>query len=153
MSDLKFDKSFVPARKLLAEPDTGTSWDAILRFKGASFATGGQFKACFCDPDTLADGQFCKSARDYRVELGTVHVSGVSCLIEDPKFQRGTCVEQYYGGLRCYPGAAPMLEVPVLTEASWTPQDAPAGAGPGPALSSYCLYGPEEETRDDPLCG
>merc|ERR1719454_543398 len=90
------------ARSLLPAIDQGVSWNQILRFKGTSFKTGGKFKACFCDPDTLAAGKYCKTAADYKIEVGTIHVSGVSCLVEDAKFQRGTCVEQFHGGLRCY---------------------------------------------------
>merc|ERR1712167_447572 len=88
----------------------------MLRFEGIRFKTGGQFKACFCDVDTLEDGAFCKTAADYKIEIGTIHVSGVSCLVENKKFQRGTCVEQFYGGLRCYPGKAPVLTVPPIPD-------------------------------------
>merc|ERR1711937_1004212 len=142
-------------RSLLPAIDQGKSWNQILRFNDISFKTGGKFKACFCDPDTLAAGKYCKKAADYKIEIGTILVSGVSCLVEDPKFQRGTCVEQFHGGLRCYPKTAPTLTVlttpPVtIPNMPWTPPaQAPAF---NPALSSFCLYGPEEETRDDPLC-
>ena len=34
------------------------------------------------------------------VELGEVHVSGVSCLVENPRLRRVACAEQYHGGLR-----------------------------------------------------
>merc|ERR1711977_477420 len=64
---------------------------------------GAQYKVCFCDRDTLAAGRFCKKASDYKIDIGTLHFSGVSCLIADSKFQRGTCVEQYHGGLRVLP--------------------------------------------------
>merc|ERR1719198_1877100 len=84
-----------PARGLLPAIDKGRSWNEILRFKDITFETGGKFKACFCDYDTLAAGKYCKTASDYKIEIGTVHVSGVSCLVEEPKFQRGTCVEQF----------------------------------------------------------
>jgi hypothetical protein len=145
-------------RSLLPAIDQGKSWNQILRFNDISFKTGGKFKACFCDPDTLAAGKYCKKAADYKIDIGTIHVSGVSCLVEDPKFQRGTCVEQFqhiagtHGGLRCYPGAAPTITVPVVPEKVVPNEDAAAPAPFNPALSSFCLYGPEEETRDDPLC-
>merc|ERR1719409_390698 len=125
----------------------GISWGEILRFKGLAFASGGKFKACFCDYETLAQGtaSACATAADYKVEIGTVHVSGVSCLIEEKKFQRGVCVEQFHGGLRCYPTRA---DVPVLT-----PPEPDAVATPPPTapdvLSTWCFYGPEEQTRDD----
>jgi len=140
------------ARSLLPAIDEGKSWNQILRFNEISFKTGGKFKACFCDPDTLAPGKYCKTASDYKIEVGTIHVSGVSCLVEDTKFQRGTCVEQFHGGLRCYPGAAPVLTVPSVPETVVPQADAPPAAPFSPALSTFCLYGPEEETRDDPLC-
>merc|ERR1712139_41263 len=101
-------------RSLLPATDLGKSWDQILRFNEISFKTGGKFKACFCDPDTLAKGAYCKKASDYKIDIGTIHVSGVSCLVADEKFQRGTCVGQYYGGLRCYPDKAPKLKVPTV---------------------------------------
>jgi hypothetical protein len=141
-----------PARGLLPAIDLGKSWGEILRFKNITFESGGKFKACFCDYDTLAAGKYCKMASDYKIEIGTVHVSGVSCLVEESKFQRGTCVAQFYGGLRCYPGAAPVLTVPPAPSPTIPSAPAPAPPAFDPALSSFCLYGPEEETRDDPLC-
>jgi hypothetical protein len=141
-----------PARSLLPAIDQGKSWDEILRFKDITFETGGKFKACFCDYETLAAGKYCKTASDYKIEIGTVHVSGVSCLVEESKFQRGTCVEQFYNGLRCYPGAAPSITVPAVAAKTIPQAPAPAPKAFDAALSSFCLYGPEEETRDDPLC-
>jgi hypothetical protein len=141
-----------PVRSLLPAIDKGKSWGQILRFKDITFGTGGKFKACFCDFDTLAAGAYCKKASDYKIEIGTVHVSGVSCLVEEAKFQRGTCVGQFYGGLRCYPGTAPVLTVPAPTVPTIPQAPAPGAPAFNPALSSFCLYGPEEETRDDPLC-
>jgi hypothetical protein len=162
-----------PVRKLqYQEPvDIGLSWHQILRFKGLAFASGGKFKACFCDTETLPAGSACSTAADYKVEIGTVHVSGVSCLIEEPKFQRGVCVSQFHGGMRCYKTTAPVLTVPERGEDP-TPLPTPATPGntptpvptplptasPTPApstpsqLSTFCFYGPEEITRDDPDC-
>jgi hypothetical protein len=163
-----------PARNLqYMEPvDQGLSWDQILRFKGLAFASGGKFKACFCDIETLPYGSACSQAADYKVEIGTVHVSGVSCLIEEPKFQRGVCVEQYHGGMRCYKTVAPVLTVPPPPTPGVLPTPKPTmppvGATPTPTplpttaptppptipsvLSTFCFYGPEEITRDDPNC-
>jgi len=140
-----------PARGLLPAIDKGESWDEILRFKDITFESGGKFKACFCDYETL-ETEYCKKASDYKIEIGTIHVSGVSCLVEEPKFQRGTCVEQFYGGLRCYPGKAPEITVPTPEKKEVEQEDAPNMPVFNAALSSFCLYGPEEETRDDPLC-
>jgi hypothetical protein len=141
-----------PARGLLPAIDQGKSWDQILRFDDISFKTGGKFKACFCDPDTLAKGTYCKKASDYKIDIGTIHVSGVSCLVEETKFQRGTCVAQMHGGLRCYPGAAPTLTIPTVYIPPVPQANAPPSPVFDPGLSSHCLYGPEEETRDNPLC-
>jgi hypothetical protein len=140
-----------PKRSLLPAIDHGKSWDEILRFTDITFDSGGKLKACFCDYQTLAPGTYCKRASDYKIEIGTIHVSGVSCLVEERKFQRGTCVGQFHGGLRCYPGAAPMITVPPPA-APYIPQAPAPKPKVDPALSSFCLYGPEEETRDDPLC-
>merc|ERR1719197_1633467 len=125
------------SRSLLPAIDQGKSWDQILRFNEISFKTGGKFKACFCDPDTLAPGKYCKMASDYKIEVGTIHVSGVSCLAEDAKFQRGTCKAQFYGGLRCYPGAAPVLTVPAAPSPTIPSTTAPAPPAFDPALSSF----------------
>jgi hypothetical protein len=123
----------------------------LLRFEGIEFATGGQYKACFCDVDTLEGGKYCKKASDYKIEIGTIHVSGVSCLVENKKFQRGTCVNQGVGGLRCYPGKAPTYvepAAPAPTVSTVTVEDEVFD----PVHSTFCLYGPEEETSDDPFC-
>jgi hypothetical protein len=141
-----------PRRGLLPAVDEGLSWDQILRFANITFETGGKFKACFCDYETLEEGKYCKYASDYKIEIGTIHVSGISCLIEDPKFQRGTCVDQFHGGMRCYPGKAPKITVPEDDDDE-EKKKAPKKKKPTkPLLSAFCLYGPEEETRDDPLC-
>merc|ERR1719271_2033318 len=138
------------ARSLLPAIDTGKSWDEILRFDDISFKTGGKFKACFCDPDTLAAGKYCKKAEDYKIDIGTIHVSGVSCLVADAKFQRGTCVAQYHGeGMRCYPDSAPTLTVPTTAAAYYPNTDAPTATTFDPNLSAFRLYGPEEETNHD----
>jgi hypothetical protein len=141
-----------PARGLLPAIDKGKSWGEILRFTDIIFETGGKFKACFCDYETLESGKYCKKASDYKIEIGTVHVSGVSCLVKESKFQRGTCVEQFHGGLRCYPGAAPTITVPAPATKTIAQAPAPSPKKFDATLSSFCLYGPEEETRDDPLC-
>merc|ERR1712139_493293 len=97
--------------------------------------------------ETLAAGKYCKFATDYKIEIGTVHVSGVSCLVKESKFQRGTCVEQFYlrglpSGLRCYPGAAPTLTVPSPATVTIPHTPAPSPKAFDPALPSFCLYGP-----------
>merc|ERR550514_1828661 len=53
---LEAEPEQAPARALqYMEPvDRGVSWEQILRFKGLAFASGGKFKACFCDTETLS---------------------------------------------------------------------------------------------------
>merc|ERR550514_1114907 len=97
------------------------SWSNMLRFKGS----------------------VCASEADFSVQVGTVHSSGVSCLLEKPALQRVSCVPQMYGGLRCYANyAAPMPVLPppevifgVVNVADMTPEQ----------LSTYCLMRPEED--------
>jgi len=74
-----------------------------LMFTGIEFASGGTFKVCYCDSSLLpSELASCTSHRDFTIEVGTVHSSGVSCLIREPRFQRNTCVDQGDGSLRCW---------------------------------------------------
>jgi hypothetical protein len=76
----------------------------VLHFPGVTFKSGGTFKLCFCD--SVALGKPCERAADFAIEVGTVHSSGVSCLVSQPKLQRTSCVPQQEGaGLRCYEDA------------------------------------------------
>jgi hypothetical protein len=135
-------------RRLSAVSTTG-----ILRFAGLTLGAG-RYKACFCDH--LSAG-ICKDLSDFAVDVGRIHVSGVSCLLGDPKYVRGVCVPQAYGGLRCYDGVAPKIAPPGPTIIpSFGPQSkilpAPVVAPPTVEESSWCLYGPEEETKAHPIC-
>jgi hypothetical protein len=128
---------------LLPPLDLGFSWSAMLRFTPVRFTSGGTFKLCFCDSTLLPAGTQCAAPADFMIEVGTVHASGLSCLIGKPELQRASCVTQYHGGLRCYQtGTAPTPAFPKLP--------APAGGGGAAAdeytaaLTSYCLYQPEE---------
>jgi hypothetical protein len=129
---------------LLPPLDLGFSWSAMLRFTPVRFTSGGTFKLCFCDATLLAAGKQCKSAADFMIEVGTVHASGLSCLIGKPELQRASCVSQYHGGLRCYQtGVAPTPSFPKLTTGS-ADGDSSAEEEYKAALSTYCLYQPEE---------
>jgi hypothetical protein len=128
---------------LLPPLDLGFSWSAMLRFTPVRFTSGGTFKLCFCDSTLLKAGTQCKSPADFMIEVGTVHASGLSCLIGKPELQRASCVSQFHGGLRCYQtGTAPMPTFPKL--------NVPAKGGSeaadeyAAALSSYCQFQPEE---------
>jgi hypothetical protein len=81
---------------------SGLSHSRLLRFAPVSFSGGGSYKVCFCDHELLPDGQeHCLAEADYSIEIGKVYASGVSCLLAEDKFRRGTCHEQHHGGLAC----------------------------------------------------
>jgi len=139
-------------RELIAGEDPGISWDKLLRFDAVQFTAGGEFKLCFCDPDLLAgDYKICSRPSDYKVEVGKVHATGLECLLTNPKMQRGTCVPQMYGGLRCYDGPAPELETPLGyltipdTSRSFLSEKAKL-------LLGFCQFAPEEEAMQYPFC-
>merc|ERR1712078_430580 len=118
--------------------DIGFSWERMLRFGPIQFASGGTFKLCFCDSALAA----CGSVKDYAVEVGTVHASGVSCLLGKPELRRASCTPQFHGGLRCYRA----IEAPTPEPPAYLAQ-ATVMAGKGELLeqlSTYCLYQPEE---------
>jgi hypothetical protein len=128
--------------------DYGFSWGDLLRFKPVQFKSGGTFKLCFCDATLTADG-VCMTEKDYKIEVGTIHASGVSCLIADPKLQRVSCTPQAHGGLRCYEHMdAPMPEAPQIGVAQ-LPTDEMM---PPLDISTLCMFMPEEEARLDPRC-
>merc|ERR1719198_669229 len=133
---------------ILPVMDYGYSFDKMLRFKDIQFKSGGTFKLCFCD-SSLITGP-CKTEADYSVQVGTIHSSGVQCLISKPELQRASCVPTYFGGgssLRCYksPMEAPAPIPPTigaltaLAGLSGTPSDL-AAAG----VDTRCAYGAEE---------
>jgi hypothetical protein len=86
----------------------------VLRFSPVSFTRStsgaGKFKVCFCD-SALLSGEACLSEADYSLEVGELYVSGVSCLLADPKYRRGTCYPMYHGGLAC----SETLSLPPMT--------------------------------------
>jgi hypothetical protein len=85
--------------------DTGYSYANLLRFAPITFPTGGEYTLCFCD--ATASASSCSSIDDYDVRVGTVHVSGIGCLLSDKNLARATCVPQFQGGaasLRCMDG-------------------------------------------------
>jgi len=85
----------------------------VLHYPGVQFESGGTFKLCFCDSDRLPEGEACAVGEKYKpenfaIEVGTVHSSGVSCLVALPELQKADCVPHSAGpegepsGLRCY---------------------------------------------------
>jgi len=125
----------------------GFSWAQMLRFKGMTFSSGGRFKVCFCDSTIHSS---CLKPSDYGVELGEVHVSGVSCLVENPRLRRVACAEQYHGGLRCY---ADMREAPMPTEPPVGMTELPSEDVITPlSLATKCASLPIDEAEHDPRC-
>jgi hypothetical protein len=133
---------------ILPVVDYGYSFDKMLRFKDIQFKSGGTFKLCFCD-SSLITGP-CKTEADYSVQVGTIHSSGVQCLISKPELQRASCVPTYFGkgsSLRCYksPMEAPaplpptIGELTALAGLSGTPSEL-ADAG----VTTACAFGAEE---------
>jgi len=90
------------------------SSDTVLRFAPIGFARNaggaGKFKVCFCDSALLPPGRDCLQESDYGLEIGELYVSGVSCLLANPLFRRGTCYNMVHGGLAC----SDELEIPSL---------------------------------------
>jgi hypothetical protein len=107
--------------------DSEGSSDSVLRFAPLELKPG-TYKACFCD--AAASGGPCEEAKDYAVELGKVHVSGLSCLLENTQLRTATCYEQVYGGLSCatFPARVPAPVAP----ADMPPVHAPPDHAPSP---------------------
>jgi hypothetical protein len=150
------DRTFAPPgppgtnRRLLPASDYGFSWDKMLRFKPIQFKSGGTFKLCFCDSSLLGPGEVCSSEKDYKIEIGTLHASGVSCLIANPKLQRVSCTDQMHGGLRCYEHLeeAPRPDAPVIGMTDLPVEDIVSPL----SITTMCAFMPEEEARSDPRC-
>merc|ERR1719316_1444389 len=131
------DRTFAPPgppgtnRRLLPASDYGFSWDKMLRFKPIQFKSGGTFKLCFCDSSLLGPGEVCSSEKDYKIEIGTLHASGVSCLIANPKLQR-----------------VPRTDAPVIGMTDLPVEDIVSPL----SITTMCAFMPEEEARSDPRC-
>jgi hypothetical protein len=52
-----------------------------LVFKDVLFTAGGTYKLCFCDIPP------CTAIPDFRITLGTVHASGVSAILQQPRLR------------------------------------------------------------------
>jgi len=168
--------SAAEARRLVQGGDPGLSWHGILRFSDVTASTGGTFKVCLCDSallDTTPTGHyfarkpgfiaFCQNAADFTIELGRLHSSGMSCLLKERRFQRGLCVSQHFGGLRCYddPTRAPALAIPpsfmaVPAYEVFSGAQDPAADDDGEVFSriaEFCRFGPLAEVEAFEFCG
>jgi hypothetical protein len=81
--------------ELVLRPGVFTTYN--LRFSDLTFTSAGRYKVCFCDSEHGP----CASEKDFSVEIGFAHVSGVHCLLTVPKLRATKCYQQYYGGLSC----------------------------------------------------
>jgi len=143
------------ARQLLAAQDPKISWggtNGILRYKGMQFSSGGEFKLCFCDSDLLTGtNEICDGPEDYTIEVGSVHATGLQCLLSNPKMTRGTCEKQEYGGLRCYDDAVPTVDVPVEFLGVPNPSGH-AWTDHTKQLIAFCRHSTEEEAMQFEFC-
>merc|ERR1712080_347865 len=98
------DYALVCESELAIKPET-----QILRFRDATFTSGGKFKLCFCDSSLLGANEICDSPEDFSIEVGTVHSTGLQCLLSNDKMTKGVCKPQQHGGLRCYADAASVV--------------------------------------------
>merc|ERR1719265_68175 len=125
----------------------GFSWNSMLRFKDLTFTTGGRFKLCFCDS---AIHTSCIRPADYGVEIGEIHVSGVSCLVKNPRLQRVACTDQFHGGMRCYSdldfAPMPVEPDPGMTELPSEDVITPL------SLAQLCSALPIDEAEHNPDC-
>jgi hypothetical protein len=103
--------------------------------------SAGCHKLCFCDV-TLAPSGVCEKPGDYSVELGEIHASGVSCLLENSMHSRKSCLPMKHGGLRCYDELSAAVTV---TENPPAPTPEPTAAPLPPSYVTKCLLRPEEE--------
>jgi hypothetical protein len=137
-------------RQLLAAKDPGISWEKVLRYREVKITSAGKYKLCFCDSDLLGGG-LCRTPADYSVEIGTVHATGLQCLLSNPKMTRGTCLPQYFGGLRCYDDNVPDITVP--TQYLGIPD--PSGQSWDTLttmMMGFCQYASAEDAAVFPFC-
>merc|ERR1712078_614518 len=83
--DVEHGEFITPPRPLLSPVDPMSSHERLLRFP-VTVPTGGSFKVCFCESEGA-----CSEPEDFEVELGALHSSGISCLLDDNTKSK-TCV-------------------------------------------------------------
>jgi hypothetical protein len=95
---------------------------------GAGFPAG-TYTLCFCDVESKP----CTQPRDFIVRVGTIHSSGISCMLGAGGSTK-TCREMEYGGYRCYDGDVPTNDYPQFTDFDYTPFPTPSPvSAPTPA--------------------
>jgi len=138
--------------------DLGLSWSQVARFRNLHFPNAGTYKACFCDSRRLQPAQpalassplaptfsACTAKEDFVIEVGKVHVSGVSCLLGDTRFRAVDCHTNFFGGLTCYKEAI-SLDIPTVSDeiVLQTYNSLPTEAAT--QLTTFCLFNPSEIT-------
>jgi len=95
--------------------DENDSWSKIGRWAGLSFADGGDYRVCWC-----SGANECQTRADYKVQVGEIHVSGVSCLLQYADYQAHCCRQTTvmdHGGYSCWPSTTceplPTRTIPV----------------------------------------
>ena len=80
--------------------DTGLRFQHPAFFNSTTIAT---YKVCFCDADFFATGSDpCADYSNYKLDVGVVHATGVTCAVQEPSMQRPTsCKDQYDFNLTC----------------------------------------------------
>lgn len=81
----------------------------VLRYTPVKL-TAGTYKVCFCDAEV--SGQ-CAEPANFGVEVGTVQVSGIACLLDEPRLRHAACYVQHFGGLSCGAWTAPLPAQPI----------------------------------------
>lgn len=130
-------------RSLLARQDLGYSFSELLRFKPINFLSGGTFKVCFCDSALLDKGESCYDKKDFPIEVGVVHASGIQCLLEHSMYARHECVGMEFGGLRCYENMPPNTDGE--DELDLTPHYLESQSADTMLYTSWCALHPEEQ--------
>jgi len=141
--------SAAQVRQLLVAEDPGISFGTLLRFRELKILAGGEFKLCFCDSALLSDNQVCSKTSHYSIEIGSIHSTGLQCLLSNEKLTKGTCVSQFYGGLRCYDDEAPQIDIPNSY------MGVPRPGNPTDLeyrLMSFCQFATKKETKEFDFC-
>jgi len=139
-------------RQLLAATDPGISWDKVLRYREVKITSAGKYKLCFCDSALLEDNGVCRGPEDYSIEIGEIHATGLQCLLSNPRMTRGTCLPQYFGGLRCYDDDVPDISVPNQYLGIPDPRGGTEWDENTMMLMSFCQYAPAEDAAVFPFC-
>jgi len=92
----------------------------VLSFSPVQGARSGRYKVCFCDHELLpSDMGHCHHEEDFAVEVGYAYVTGLSCLLREPKYNRLDCRSQRFGGLVCGSYFSTTIAPPPMLPSAW----------------------------------